>query len=113
MMLKSQIRMSTHRPYEIPRSLDELHGPGLGSVLCLNHSIIWAPDSQTIELHDLDDVHFAYTALINNGTSEDQEHFMNRDLLLNVWPKLFLPWRVYRLWQEAFPELPANRFNYV
>ena len=72
MMSKSQIRMSTHRPYEIPRSLDELHGSGLGSVLCLNHSIIWAPDSQNIELHDLDDVHFAYTALeaVELGMSE-------------------------------------------
>lgn len=110
---KNDIRMSTHKPYERPSSLEALSGSGLGSTLMLNRSIIWAPDSQIIHLKDLDDVYLAYTALINNGTRDDQEKFLNRELLFAVWPQLSLPWRVYRMWQSSFPELPMNQFGYV
>lgn len=113
MSAQTQVRMSTHKPYYVPSSLDALRGPGLGGTLVMNRSIIWAPNSQIIHLQDLGDVYLAYTSLINNGTSEDQERFMNRDLLLEIWPKLSLPWRVYRMWQHEFPELPMNLYDYV
>ena len=33
----------------------------------------------------------AYVALINEGTQGEQERWMNRDVLIEVWPRLILP----------------------
>ncbi|VEI13477.1 transcriptional regulator [Trueperella bialowiezensis] len=111
--MSDRIRIADTKPYDVPSSLEALHGPGLGGVLHLGHEIIWAPHSQTIHLATLDDATFAYTAIINEATAADQERLLNKDLLLEVWPALTLPWRVYELWEERFPELPRNELSHA
>ena len=104
----SVVRFGDLKPYEAPESLSELSGPGLGETLHLDHTIIWAPDSSTIRLDSMDDVSFAYRAILNEGTAEQQRQLLNADLLQKVWPRLMLPFRVLKLWQERFPELLAR-----
>lgn len=111
--MSERIRISDTKPYDVPSSLEALRGPGLGGVLHLGHEIIWAPNSQIINLDTLDDVIFAYTAIINEACRKDQERFLNKALLVEVWPRLSLPWRVYGLWEEKFPQLPKNELSHA
>lgn len=110
--MSERIRIAETKPYDVPSSLEALQGPGLGGVLHLGHEIIWAPHSQVINLDTVGDAIFAYTSIINEATSHDQEHLLNKDLLLEIWPELSLPLRVYQLWEESFPQLPRNELSY-
>lgn len=104
----STVRFSDIKPYDAPQSLTELSGPGLGGTLHLDHSIMWAPNSSTVTLNNMDDVNFAYRAILSEGTEDQQRQLLNADLLRRAWPQLMLPLRVMKLWQERFPELPAK-----
>ncbi|MGJ9506075.1 hypothetical protein [Actinotignum sp. GS-2025c] len=107
--MRDIVPYSQRKHYELPSSLAALRGPGMGGTLYLDHSIIWAPNSQTIHLESNGLIKRGYTTLINEGTTEQQERWLNRELLMRVWPTLSLPWRVYEMWESKFPELPENR----
>ncbi len=104
----SRVQFAEIKPYDMPNSLDELRGPGLGGTLYLDHGIMWAPDSREVHLGSMDDVNFAYRAILNEATDVQQQELLNRDLLIAIWPRLSLPLRVMRMWAEQFPELPAK-----
>ncbi|MGO1591373.1 MAG: hypothetical protein ACTHW1_01605 [Ancrocorticia sp.] len=106
--MTSPLSFADRKVYALPKSLDDLNGPGLGSTLHLDHSIIWAPGAQTIVLKDLNAVRFAYPALLNEAQLPELEKFVNKDLLVATWEDLLLPIRVAYMWQERFPELPKH-----
>lgn len=109
----SRILIRNVKPIALPSSLDALRGPQMGGTLFLNHAIIWAPGAQTIHLDSPGKVDLGYTALINEGTREDLERWLNKDLLIDFWPRANLPWDTYDLWEAAFPELPPNQYSDV
>ncbi len=90
-------------PYELPSSLDKLTGPDHG-ILDLPHSVHWGPDPRA-DLSTRDGVQKAYGSLIREGSAAQQEHLLNRGILLRAWGDLRLPQRCRALWEAQFPEL--------
>lgn len=90
-------------PYDTPRSLDALRGPASG-MLDLPVTVYWGPP-QGFDLQDPADLETAYQALVREGTTTEQEAFLNERLLRRVWPGLMLPERCRRIWEERFPGL--------
>lgn len=94
-------------PYEVPSSLDALHGPATG-MLELPITVHWGPR----RVFDLDRPGLrraAYRAIVREGTAADHEDLLNPGLLKQVWPDLVLPERCRTLWETAFPELAGPR----
>lgn len=90
-------------PYEVPSSLDVLHGPATG-VLELPITVHWGA-KHTYDLTNSDEVVFAYQQIVREGTTADQEALLNADLLRQVWSELILPARCQAAWETRFPEL--------
>lgn len=91
--------------YEFPVSLNELAGPSSG-VIDLPRTIYWGPE-EAVDLADLVDIQRMYQAVVRTGTRQEQERWLNRDLLLTAWPSLVLPVRCRTLWESKFSELTS------
>ena len=51
-----------------------------------------------------------YKAVLNEaGTVQDLRSWINRRVLIELWPALWLPQRLRVLWESRFPELAARR----
>lgn len=90
-------------PYDVPSSLDALHGPDTG-ILELPITVHRGPQHG----YDLASPHeavFAYQQIVREGTTADQETLLNRDLLVRAWSELILPERCQALWEATSPEL--------
>ncbi|WP_159619731.1 hypothetical protein [Ruania rhizosphaerae] len=96
-------RYSDHVPYSTPPSLTSLRGPTSG-VIRVPHHINTAPQA-TYDLDDAADLWAAYSAIVRDGHPEDHIAFLNREVLLRLWPDLNLPRRCREAWTSAFPEL--------
>lgn len=94
------------KPYELPQSLDELHGPDHGTVH-LRHSVRWATGDGSVSVDTLGGIRLAYRAVIEEGHVEDQAAVLNPARLAQVWNELTLARRARELWEERFPELRA------
>jgi hypothetical protein len=93
-------------PYVVPESLDQLTGPRTG-IVELPVPIDWSP-RPTYDLADPDDRVSMYTRVISDAsTLADLSRFLNKDLLIEVWPQLRLPRYCVRRWHSRFPELAA------
>jgi hypothetical protein len=99
----SVTRIADTKVYHVPDSLDDLRGPATG-VLRLPLSLFWGP-VHSFDIGDDGLAQIVYQAVINEGTKEDLSTYLNRNLLIDLWPRLSLPWRVYDLWESRFPEL--------
>ena len=93
------------KPYDAPAQLDELHGPRSG-LMELPLNVYWGPEA-TVDLGTEGGIVKAYQATLREGRVIDQLGLLNRDLLIEIWPKLLLPSRVRELWETRFPELAA------
>ncbi|MGC4940592.1 hypothetical protein [Kribbella sp. DT2] len=93
-------------PYVVPDSLDQLTGPRSG-VVELPIPIDWSPKTG-YDLGDPDDRVLLYTTVISEAaTVDDLARFLNKDLLIALWPQLRLPRYCVRRWHTAFPQLAA------
>lgn len=93
-------------PYVVPDSLDQLTGPREG-IVELPTPIDWSP-KHTYNLADQDDRVSMYTTVITEAsTVADLTRFLNKDLLIELWPLLRLPRYCVRRWHTAFPQLAA------
>ncbi len=90
-------------PYQTPRSLDALRGPGEG-VIVLPRSVYWGPEASA-DLDTRSGLHKAYRNLIREGTPEVQEALLNLGLLRRVWTEVALPARCRAQWEHRFPDL--------
>src|SRR5579859_2603996 len=94
-----------HRPYaEPPARLVDLTGPTAGSIE-LPVTIDWGPRRVYDIGRDADRLIVYERVLREAATAEEVARFVNGAILVAVWPRLFLPRRVLRLWEERFPEL--------
>jgi hypothetical protein len=93
------------KPYDAPERLEQLRGPRAG-MLVLPINVHWGPKS-AVSLDSEGGVVKAYQAALAEGRLADHVVLLNRDLLIEIWPRLSLPLRVRALWEERFPELTA------
>jgi hypothetical protein len=89
----------------LPVTLDELAGPGTGTVE-LPLELAWSG----LRAFDLGNVKLLlglYRIVLNNGSRDDFVRYLNREHLLRHWPILrkMLGRGVRETWEEAFPEL--------
>jgi len=94
-----------HRPYpDPPPRLADLTGPTAGTVE-LPITIDWGPKRCYDMSRDTDRRVVYERVLREAGTPEEVSRFVNAAVLVEVWPRLWLPQRVLRIWEERFPEL--------
>lgn len=91
----------------MPRSLDVLRGRSSGEA-SLPIAVFWQTGKKTFDLSKRCDVVTMYEAVIAEATSADQERYLNKDLLVEVWPDLALPIKAAKQWEKRFPELAGN-----
>lgn len=93
----------------LPGSLDDLTGPGNGTVQLPLH-VAWS--GQTAFNVDLPKacMHL-YRIVLAEGQRNDVASYLNRDLLVRQWPVLrnLVSRTVRKVWEAAFPELTEGR----
>ncbi len=93
-------------PYVVPASLDQLTGPNSGTVELPVH-IDWGPE-RTYDLDDPDSRLSMYIRVISEASTVDElARYLNKALLIELWPQLRLPRHCVRLWHSTFPQLAA------
>lgn len=106
-MSEQRIRFRDVKPYALVDSLDELAGPASGEVT-LPVDVHWWGLRRTFDLADPRLRRVVYQAALANGRREHLVALVNRDLLLEAWPRLALDQRIVDLWSERFPEIAAQ-----
>lgn len=106
-MVERRVRFRDIKPYEVVDSLDELQGPPHGAVT-LPVDVYWSGPFVVFDVDDEDDRALVYQAALSNGRRDHIIEFVNRDLLIEVWPRLALDSRVFDLWAQRFPEIAAR-----
>ncbi|WP_443054863.1 hypothetical protein [Streptomyces sp. NBC_00258] len=89
----------------LPSSLDELTGPEHGMVDLPLH-IAWSG----LRVLDLDRPRqrmSLYRTVLAEGMHDDLCHFLNKGILLELWPVLhkLISTAIKDVWEDAFPEL--------
>lgn len=102
-----KITFADLKPYAVPETLDELEGPDSG-IITLPREVWWQPGGDDFDLDDVVAIKRAYRAVISEGNIETIRRFLNKELLIALWPDLALPNRLVPLWERRFPELGAN-----
>jgi hypothetical protein len=96
-------------PYEVPDSLEELHGPATGTVR-VGPPIDTSPHP-VYDLSSPERVRSLYSRVIREGITREQVALLNPQLLFRCWGALVLPRRCRALWESRFPSLAAARFG--
>jgi hypothetical protein len=100
--MSSRFGYAAVRPHVVPESLEELAGPTSGEVL-LPTRLDWGPE-RSYRLDVTADTRLLYERVIREALRvEDLRAYLNRDLLVQLWPDLFLPLQLRALWEQAFP----------
>jgi hypothetical protein len=91
-------RYVDQRHYVVIDDLDALDGPASG-VVVLDRALDWSPDP-TYDLDDAGDRQVMYQTVLNEATSAAQlARWIDRDTLLDIWPRLWLPAGVRSAWE--------------
>ncbi|WP_282797650.1 hypothetical protein [Streptomyces sp. CC224B] len=92
----------------LPESLDELHGPSQGAVDLPLH-MAWS-GMTSYDLGKPRQRMGLYRTVLHEGLRDDLPRYLNRDLLLQLWPVLrALVGRTVRtVWEDAFPHLASR-----
>jgi excisionase family DNA binding protein len=100
-----QRRYADHRPYpDPPGSLTDLTGPTSG-VVELPITIDWGP-RRHYDLGADADRRIVYERVLREAAeAEEVCHYVNGAILVEEWPRVWLPQRVRRAWEQRFPEL--------
>jgi hypothetical protein len=96
------------KPYVVADTLASLRGPTRGVVTLPRH-LDWS-GSADYDLSRPTRVAGMYKVVLSEaGTVEDLCTWLDGELLLALWPTLWLPPQLRRRWEERFPELAATR----
>ncbi|MFC5802661.1 hypothetical protein [Streptomyces formicae] len=92
----------------LPESLDELHGPARGVVELPLH-MAWS-GMTSYDMGKPRQRMGLYRTVLHEGLRDDLPHYLNQDLLLQMWPVLrTLVGRTVRaVWEDAFPQLASR-----
>lgn len=95
----------------LPDALDDLSGPGHGTVLLPVH-VAWSGQT-AFNLDQPKPCMHMYRVVLAEGQRDDVVTYLNRDLLVRQWPvlrKLVSP-IVRNVWESAFPDLSPESSN--
>jgi hypothetical protein len=77
----------------------------VGGVIVLPTALDWTP-KRSYDLSDDADRRMLYETVIREALhAEDLREFLSARILVDVWPRLWLPPRVRRGWESRFPDL--------
>lgn len=101
------IRYADHRPYpDPPARLADLAGPTDG-LIELPLSIYWGPKRSYDMSTDGDRRAVYETVLREAADAAEVGQYVNGVLLVQLWPRLWLPSRIRQCWEARFSELRA------
>lgn len=96
------------KPYVVAERLDDLRGPTEGTVQLPQH-LDWSGNA-SYDLSRPARLASMYRTVLNEaGSTEDLRTWIDGRLLAQLWPALWLPPHVRRLWEGRFPELATSR----
>jgi len=85
--------------------LADLRGPVHGTVE-LPIWLFWHPD-RTFDLVQPGMLAWMYQTVLREASRPADLAYLNEDMLLSLWPGLFLPKGVRQAWEEQYPALRA------
>jgi len=92
------------KPIVVPERLELLRGPSKGVVHLPRH-LKWS-GSREYGLAVPGRIVDLYRTVINEAaTPADLYAYLNREVLIKLWPSMWLPLAVRRAWEGRFPEL--------
>jgi prevent-host-death family protein len=93
----------------VAASLAELVGPDHG-VVELPLRLFWSAPDRTFDLDQPSMLRALYETVLREASRPgDLTSYLNGEILVAVWPDLFLPKGVRRAWEDQHPELRAAR----
>lgn len=102
------IAYGDRKPYIVADDLGDLHGPTEGTIV-LPHRLDWS-GRPTYNLDRPARLASMYKAVLNEAsTTQDLRDWLDKRVLIELWPTLWLPPRLRGLWESKFPELAARR----
>lgn len=109
-MPDTRVSFADRKVYAIPDRWEDLHGPAQG-ILELPVGLYWVPE-RAIDLSRIGQIRTGYRAVLCEGRVQDQQRYLNPDLLKAIWAEMLLPPRVRSLWRERFPQhLPESPYG--
>jgi hypothetical protein len=102
------VSYGARKPYVVPERLDELCGPTAGMITLPAH-LDWSGNAR-YDLGKPARLASMYRSVLNEaGCAEDLRAWLDARLLAHLWPRLWLPAALRRMWEDRFPELGARR----
>ena len=93
----------------VAASLADLRGPDRG-VVELPLRLFWSAPDRTFDLGQPSMLQAMYEAVLREASRpDDLARYLNGEVLVAVWPELFLPKGLRRAWEERHPALRAAR----
>jgi prevent-host-death family protein len=93
----------------VAASLADLIGPAHG-VVELPLRLFWSAPDRTFDLDQPSMLRALYETVLREASRPgDLTSYLNGEILVAVWPDLFLPKGVRRAWEDQHPELRAAR----
>jgi len=93
------------RPALVVPDLAELRGPAAGTVE-LPLWLFWSQPDHTFDLDDPEMRQWMYEIVLREaGSLEDLTTYLDRDTLIALWPRLYLPKGVRQAWEDEHPVL--------
>src|ERR1017187_9449257 len=89
----------------VAASLADLQGPTQGMAE-LPIWLFWYPD-RTFDLDEPGMLPWLYQIVLREACSTEDLAYLNGDLLIALWPELYLPRGVRQAWEDQHPELHA------
>jgi len=86
-------------------SLADLRGPVHGTVE-LPIWLFWFPD-RTFDLDETGMLPWMYQIVLREASRAEDLAYLDEDMLIALWPGLFLPKDVRQAWEERHPALRA------
>lgn len=98
------MRYADSRTYLVPEDLAELTGPTSGVIELPTH-LDWS-EQHAYDLDDPVQTGLMYERVIREAASpRDLAYYLNQDVLIRIWKRIYLPARVRRQWESTFPTL--------
>lgn len=101
----SKIIYRNVRPRFVAESLDNLHAV-LPEKVKLPLMLYWGPQKEFYP-SKFADLHSIYRAVILEGQEKDFREWLDKDTLIEIWPKLGFPEQIAEPWESRFPELKS------
>src|SRR6266702_576869 len=97
------------RPALVAGSLADLRGPARG-VVELPLRLFWSAPGHAFDLDQPSMVQAMYEAVLREASRPgDLTSYLNGEVLVAVWPELYLPKGLRRAWEDRHPALRAAR----